>query len=170
MPGPTNPMEDLITETIFTGTIVIFMLLTLSYLVFKRKNRFEKLQTELARKRNLQGKGHKSFQDLQKSTEVSSFFRTLSRSAKSASFHSNKSGLAKKANELKQRNKESSKPLLDNDSKSSDKKIISSEEESKQNGMSTEKEGVKKRDKLLQQYGFRPTPSQLNAGDIVEEI
>ena len=75
LPRPSDPMDDLIIETTFTGTIVIFMLLTLSYLVYKRKNRFEMLQTELARKRTMRGDGHKSIKDLSASTEVGSLFR-----------------------------------------------------------------------------------------------
>ena len=35
----------------FTGFIVIAMLLTLFYLVYKRKNRFSKMENELLRKK-----------------------------------------------------------------------------------------------------------------------
>ena len=47
LPKSTSALQDLIVELTFTGTIVIFMLLTLIYLVYKRKTRFNKLQMEM---------------------------------------------------------------------------------------------------------------------------
>ena len=47
LPKSTSSFQDLIVELTFTGTIVIFMLLTLIYLVYKRKTRFDKLQREM---------------------------------------------------------------------------------------------------------------------------
>ena len=47
LPRDTDPFDDMVTAIAFTGTIVIFMLITLAYLVYKRKNRFERLLFEL---------------------------------------------------------------------------------------------------------------------------
>ena len=46
-------MGNLAIETLFTGVIVIGMLITLTYLVFKRKKRFKSLENELERKKTM---------------------------------------------------------------------------------------------------------------------
>ena len=54
-PDNRTPAGNLAIETLFTGVIVIGMLITLTYLVFKRKKRFKSLENELERKKTMQG-------------------------------------------------------------------------------------------------------------------
>ena len=98
LPKSTSSFQDLIVELTFTGTIVIFMLLTLIYLVYKRKTRFNKLQKEMEQIQTMRKEGHKSVTDVK---SEQSLFRTLSRSTRTGSMTSNKSALTKKANQLK---------------------------------------------------------------------
>ena len=45
-----SPIENLAVESIFTGVIVVSMLGTLTYLVFKRKKRFGRMEYDLQKK------------------------------------------------------------------------------------------------------------------------
>ena len=46
----SSPIENLAVESIFTGVIVVSMLGTLTYLVFKRKKRFGRMEYDLQKK------------------------------------------------------------------------------------------------------------------------
>ena len=73
-PETRTPVENLIIETAFTGAIVVGMLITLAYLVYKRQKRFKSLEHELERKKTMQGQ-QKTKEQIHKSG-MGSFLRS----------------------------------------------------------------------------------------------
>ena len=55
LPKSKDPKDDLIIESTFTGTIVSFMLLTLSFMVYRRGKRFKEMKEELENQKTMRG-------------------------------------------------------------------------------------------------------------------
>ena len=92
IPKSADPKDDLIIESIFTGTIVSFMLITLIFMVIRRGIRFGELRVELKEQKKMREEKEK-YKECIKSTEMGTFLRQVVRiSRPGGSINSNKLG------------------------------------------------------------------------------